>query len=132
MSKDTKNYLYTKNKNKKKTKKGVLLKQRLKTKIPFSYQRLIAIYTSFKGYLEFEGLSEKCNKSIYSVPRSTEKNIITDVNSIIDLNLIKVMKSAEQMFIMGRKLIINFNAKFASIIAKQLGSRLEEFIDIDY
>ena len=123
---DKKNFKLNKVKTLKKDRKGKSLNYNLKVKTPFSFQRLISIFTSLQQYLEIQSFTECINVN----ERYNDINIICDFNSLVDLNLIKTLKSSDQNFIMSMKIITNFDMKFAIYIADQLGSRLNEFINI--
>ena len=100
---------------------------------PFSYHRLIAVYASIYGYLNYGAIDEEelDVNNINSHSSYLMSETIFDLNSLIELDFIKLFKSTEQNFIMNRKLLINFNVGVACRIALKLECRLEEFINVD-
>lgn len=89
----------------------------------FTYQRLLAIYSSIYGYKHFD---------VKSDDDSLTKELICDLNSLIELDLIKIYKQSDQVFIMSRKLIINFSLDFISQITERIGMKLNELVPLDY
>lgn len=89
----------------------------------FSYQRLIAIYSAIYGYKHFD---LKRDEDLLS------NELICDLNSLIELDLIKVYKQSDQVFIMSRKLIINFSLDFINQVTERIDMKLSELVPIDY
>lgn len=71
--------------------------------------------------------NERQQKNIHS--RYIENNIINDLNSLIDLNLVKSLKTNESGNILTRRLMINFDIKLVIHLTEQLDCKLNEFLD---
>ena len=125
-------------KNYRKQKKG---KPKIKTKISnlkggknFSYQRLLAIYASINGYFNYDEDKKHETGMIISEFHDYRVNyveVVMDLNSLVEIDLIKLHKSSEQNFILNRKMIINFDSNFITKVAGKVGSKIEELITIN-
>ena len=107
----------------------------------FSYHRLMNIFVSVFTYQDKLMLCDICSTKInhnsteekkenLNNPKYIENNIITDLNSLIDLNLLKSLKTNESGNILTRKLMINFDIKLVIYLTEQLDMKLNEFLDL--
>ena len=104
----------------------------------FSYHRLMNIFVSVFTYQDKLMLHDICSskknlteekKENLNTPKYIENNIIIDLNSLIDLNLLKSLKTNESGNILTRKLMINFDIKLVIYLTEQLDMKLNEFLD---
>lgn len=124
-------------KNMKKTKRQKGLKSKkgsFKSINSFTYNRVIGIYNSLYGYFFLDKKLHELNFIDIDYNISDwilNKDTILDLNSLIDIDLIKILKTNEQSFILSRKMVIKFDIKFISRVMMKLNAKLNEFINID-